>query len=161
MQPNQALLQSHEPEATDHNARARVGRLNNKSITETNLWPLKDQLKIRETQGTPLYTEQQHGLKRTCKKDHTGKCSKKDIRGHAGKRTITPRETRRSNIHWSSTSGHTTTVRTMLNKIRERSVAGLPDTSAPLILLSQVVSVSSCPRRFVMVKASVLPFFKR
>lgn len=42
-----------------------------------------------------------------------------------------------------------TTIRTGKNKTRERSVAGKPATSAPRIVISQVVSVASCPRRFV------------
>jgi hypothetical protein len=42
-----------------------------------------------------------------------------------------------------------TTIRTGKNKTRERSVDGGPTTSAPRIVISQVVSVASCPRRFV------------
>lgn len=39
-----------------------------------------------------------------------------------------------------------TKIRTRKNKTRERSVAGKPTTSAPLIVISQVVSVASCKK---------------
>jgi hypothetical protein len=75
--PNRPLLQSLKPQATDINARVRVELLENDSI-KTSLWSIKDQVEmIGNPDNAAIDThEQQDRLRRTCKKNQTGKCSK-------------------------------------------------------------------------------------
>jgi hypothetical protein len=70
-------LQSLKPQATDINARVRVELLENDSI-KTSLWSIKDQVEmIGNPDNAAIDThEQQDRLRRTCKKNQTGKCSK-------------------------------------------------------------------------------------
>jgi hypothetical protein len=92
MQPNQALLQFQKPEATDQNARARVGRLNNKSITKTNLWPLRDQGKIRgNPRNAVIHTRGIATAKKDMQERLHRQMQQESRPGYAEKRTILKR----------------------------------------------------------------------